>query len=180
MKQKITLEIQNDTGVEFEDTMTIDLVSKGQYYYSTQRQKIARADRDICVPQIVLTPTVDTELEDNRKRFPVDSWVKQAGLTNTTILYKVREVTRENVADGHFPVVVHCHDRSFFPLDCVPFPLPTWRCCESDKPKRGGKYFTRLKGTHEEKEVDVYCFRLDWNCRSVEISNYEWLDDGGL
>lgn len=174
MKQKITLEIDNDTGVEFEETMTIDLVNKGQYYYSTQRQKIARADRDICVPQIVLTPKIDHELESARKKFPVGSYYKTTSRMKN-VFAMVESVERCSETNN----IIICTDAVFVnAITCTTFPLPTWRCCESDKPKRDGSYLTREKGTKEWKTVRDFSVVKGWQGNPYNPD--EWLDEGEL
>ena len=175
MIQKITLEIQNDTGLEFEEQGELRKVMDKEYYYNPHYQKICQWT--LCEHgkslgfHIVLTPKVDHELESARKKFPVGSWFYYNGQEKT--LFKVHEV-RNSFGN----IVVRSFANSYTARHCTPFPLPTWRCCESDKPKKDGKYLTRRKNTHEEKEVDVYCFRLGWNCSQVRISDYEWLDEG--
>lgn len=63
MKQKITLEIENDTGVEFEEVAECSKLRMGEYYVDING-KVQRSDYTMegckC---IVLTPKVDHELE---------------------------------------------------------------------------------------------------------------------
>ena len=173
MIQKITLEIQNDTGLEFEDTIELRPLRHGDYWFNGHDKIVGPIEGDYGARRHVLTPKVDHELEEAKKL--IGKWVTNKFSPNR--IFKITDAYRgwEECA-GEVQLMSGCDVLSF--SSCQPFPLPTWRCCAEDRPRYEGRYFTRVKGTHEEKEVDAYCFGLGWNCNQVKINNYEWLDEG--
>lgn len=175
MKQKITLEIENDTGVEFEEVAECSKLRMGEYYVDIDG-KVQRSDYTIVGCKcIVLTPKVDHELEEARKKFPVGSWFRVEDRESTT--YKVLVIERLCAS-----LIMTSDDGDSHLVDsCTPFPIPTWRCCESDKPKTQGRYYTRRKRDHAERDFDEYCGE-NWeaiNPEYISPLDYEWLDEGG-
>lgn len=69
----------------------------------------------------------------------------------------------------------------FYLEDFNPFPLPTWRCCASDKPKKSGEYAMRSKGSKKIFSGKYSIATAFWDWTSVidcPYSDYEWLDEG--
>lgn len=68
----------------------------------------------------------------------------------------------------------------FYLEDFNPFPLPTWRCCATDKPKdkkEGERYFVRCKFDHRCKNVHKFTGQSFILENSLD---FEWLDEGEL
>ena len=169
MKQKITIEIQNDTGVEFEEVAECNKLRMGQYYVDLDG-KVQRSDYNIrdckC---IVLTPKVDHELEEAKRL--VGKYVKYKSGDPT--LFLVDEVSRSY--HGRLIVFFKGSLGGVSYEDCQPFFIPVWRCCESDKPKKDGKYFTRDIDTKGWMKTNDFK-NGRW---SGEYERDEWLDEGG-
>lgn len=69
---------------------------------------------------------------------------------------------------------------------CTPFPIPTWRCCESDKPKEEGEYPIRFKNNPKKYSKATFInnnWHDSWGAKIimdiVSRGNVEWLDEGG-
>lgn len=179
MKQKITLEIQNDTGVEFEERGELREPKHGEYFVAGWSRRIVKnVDKDNTFhSSVVLTPKIDHELESAKKKFPVGSYFKTDYPDYDDFILPVTSVENRgglgvNIWSGkNGNTSIPC------PVErCTPFPLPTWRCCETDKPKVEGLYLSRHKiGKHKHT-----CRFLNgaFTCRAD--SNYEWLDEGEL
>lgn len=176
MKQKITLEIQNDTGLEFEDTTKWDCPKEGEYFINS-RHKIEKSDRFSSCYHYVLTPKIDAELEEAKKL--IGKWVKYK---DRDIAFKLTDVVRDSYSKEILGVVLNSIDsEKYYFKDLTPFPLPVWRCCESDRPKTQGRYYTRRKRDHAERDLDEYCGE-NWeaiNPEYISPLDYEWLDEGG-
>lgn len=119
---------------------------------------------------------VDHELEEAKKKFPDNSYFKYKA---STAIYVVEKLYRDEYQnepvimirpkDGH----VH-HDIRH----CTPFPLPTWRCFDSDKPERSGYYYLRSKD-RQYKKLAEYNPAHNWYGLG-KATDYEWLDEGEL
>lgn len=169
MIQKITLEIQNDTGVEFEETTKWDCPKESEYFINS-RHRIEKSDRFSSCYHVVLTPKIDHELESARKKFPVGSYYTSSKRMKGVIL-TVDMVKRDTETNT---VLLVTNDLADDVKHCTPFPLPVWRCCEADRPKKEGYYFLRNKTT---KEGDYVFFDRHYR-KNMIWHNYEWLDEG--
>lgn len=176
MIQKITLEIQNDTGVEFEDTTKWDCPKEGEYFINS-RHKIEKSDRFSSCYHYVLTPKIDAELEEAKKL--IGKWVRYK---DRDIAFKLTDVVRDSYSKEILGVVLNSIDsEKYYFKDLTPFPLPTWRCCASDKPKKSGEYAMRSKGSKKIFSVKYSIATAFWDRTSVidcPYSDYEWLDEG--
>ena len=88
MKQKITLEIENDTGVEFEEEARLGVPKEGERYIFDGQ--IIKCDGGNIGTHLVLTPKVDKELEEAKKL--IGKWVK---FKDRDVSLKVRHVFRD-------------------------------------------------------------------------------------
>lgn len=183
MKQKITLEIQNDTGVEFEEVAEWRTVREGEYFYSlnTREVTISPANMGGYPPAIVLTPKIDHELESAKKKFPVGSYFKTDYPDYDDFILPVTSVENRgglgvNIWSGkNGNTSIPC------PVErCTPFPLPTWRCCASDKPKKDGKYIGRRKNAPETYAGIEHFNNGSWDNLPWKECAMEWLDEGEL
>ena len=126
-----------------------------------------------------IEPEIDVELERARKKFPVGSWFK---LLNLDMVQQVSDVIRR----GADLLILCTNGLTEFVQNCTPFPLPTWRCCDSDKPKKEGTYHTRVKKGEAPvgKKKDAHYFLSvseGWNVSAdTNMSMREWLDEGEL
>lgn len=163
---KITIEIQNDTGLEFEEVAECSKLRMGEYYVDIDG-KVQRSHYTIVGCKcIVLTPKIDAELEEAKRLIG-----KYFSHNNKNHIFIVKNVVRlhENIyiSDG-------C-EHDYILHNCTPFPIPVWRCCESDKPKKDGRYFTR--------DIDTKGWMKANNFKdgrwSGEYERDEWLDEGG-
>lgn len=118
-----------------------------------------------------IEPEIDAELEEAKKKFPVGSWFKPQGYPNFII--QVVEVER---VKNRIMIFIEHEQWEFYLEDCQPFPLPRWRCCESDKPEKEAYYYLRSKNRDWQRLVE-FNFKLEW-CRLINASDYEWLDEG--
>lgn len=124
----------------------------------------------------------DHKLEEAKKKFPVGSYYRDADYGDTIL--KVRQVCR--FGSPHRIVIKADSDDSDIEMfnfdvpDCTPFPIPVWRCCESDKPKKTKNCFMRSKKCLIPSHIDVYLNELGiWEKLSDRQANkYEWLDEG--
>lgn len=168
MIQTIKLEIQNDTGVEFEDTIELRPLRHGDYWFNGHDKIVGPIEGDYGACRHVLTPKVDTELEQAKKRFPVGSTFKDRGETVYCLKsYEYRE-------DQKCWILIDTDYNMHSVSNCTPFPLPVWRCCESDKPKKSGRYFARQKDTKACMGVVYFC-NESWEGGTHKT---EWLDEG--
>ena len=170
MIQKITLEIQNDTGVEFEETTKWDCPKESEYFINS-RHRIEKSDRFSSCYHYVLTPKIDAELEEAKKL--IGKWIKCKG---DNFAFEVEEVYRDK--EDNFIKVYNKTLGTYFVSETDPFPLPVWRCCAEDKhllqPRKA--YFVRSK----KKDVwllDTYDPVRGWEEVNHE-NKYEWLDEG--
>lgn len=180
MIQKITLEIQNDTGLEFEEAIELRPLRHGDYWFNGHDKIVGPIDGDYGARRHVLTPKVDAELEEAKKKFPDNSYFKYKA---STAIYVVEKLYRDEYQnepvimirpkDGH----VH-HDIRH----CTPFPIPVWRCCEADKPEKSCSVITRHKLEHSFKKLGMdYVADKGWeSIYSGREKDYEWLDEGEL
>lgn len=175
MKQKITIEIDNDTGVEFEERGEYRPPREGEYFIADNNAKIERSVGDFERKHyFVLAPKIDQELEEAKKKFPVGSLFLHKNYGGNA--FEVQEVYR---ADYNQRLLIKTQIYPDLYVDyCTPFPVPTWRCCESDKPEKAGHYPTRLKKNHKfyftAKLIDD---RWDMPFAGKGV---EWLDEGEL
>jgi hypothetical protein len=180
MKQKITLEIQNDTGLEFEEQAEWRRPKMGEYYVGQYGNIIEQMSSPLCDEYMVITPKVDHELESAKKKFPVGSWF-MCPSRDTHAVYKVSKVDR----NSYLPDIILVHG-GVYTCEvslCTPFPLPTWRCCATDKPKKSGEYAMRSKGSKKIFSVKYSIATAFWDRTSVidcPYSDFEWLDEGEL
>lgn len=176
MKQKITLEIQNDTGVEFEDTIELRPLRHGDYWFNGHDKIVGPIDGDYGAHRHVLTPKLDHELESAKKL--IGKWVV---FKDKDLILKVRDVVRDFYSkELTFEALSQWGNPGKYLLrDFNPFPLPTWRCCESDKPKNLGKYYLRRKNG-SDKIVTSIAPSGTWAIGYEDASDYEWLDEGDL
>lgn len=189
MQQKITLEIDTPKLVIPSDWECIgyQIPQKGMGYIPespSRNFEIAPCDFDANKPVHKLcfrkVEPVDTELESAKKKFPVGSWFTYSNEPDT--IYTVGHIERRD-ADNRVRIIVK---GKTFNLDaelCHPFPLPVWRCCESDKPKKDGEYAMRSKGSKRIFSAKYSIATASWDWTSVidcPYSNYEWLDEGEL
>lgn len=116
---------------------------------------------------------VDAELESAKKL--IGKWVRYK---DRDIAFKLTDVVRDSYSKEILGVVLNSIDsEKYYFKDLTPFPLPVWRCCESDKPKSLGKYYLRRKnGT--EKIVTSIAPSGTWAIGYENASDYEWLDEG--
>ena len=110
----------------------------------------------------------DTELEEAKKL--IGKWVT---VNDVHGIFQIVEVERIIAS-----IIVTTRDgRSHLVDSCRIKTIPTWRCCESDKPKnRGGDFHIRDK----EKPFLKTVARFDgakWS-GDIFISRSEWLDEG--
>lgn len=167
---KIELDLPVPEGWRF---VGYQLPKKGQGYMASANSdfKIALEDfySSSCFTFERIEP-VDEELESARKKFPVGSWFKTSAGGST--IHRVERVDWETD---------DC--RGFLVSDCTPFPLPTWRCCAEDKPKKDGQYVMRIKG-HAPYKYRVRYYSLGvklWRFNHEDVAipeGYEWLDEG--
>ena len=179
MIQKITLEIQNDTGLEFEEAIELRPLRHGDYWFNGHDKIVGPIDGDYGARRHVLTPKVDAELESAKKKFPVGSWV-MCPSRDTHAVYKVSKVDR----NSYLPDIILVHG-GVYTCEvslCTPFPLPTWRCCETDKPEKSCSVITRHKLEHSFKKLGMdYVADKGWeSIYSGREKDYEWLDEGEL
>jgi hypothetical protein len=128
-----------------------------------------------------IEPEIDEELEAAKRKFPVGSYFKTNYPDYDDFILPVTSVENRggfgiNIWSGKNPnTSIPC------PIDrCTPFPLPTWRCCDADKPKKEGSYFVREP---DDKRIKDVCFwnNEDWASKIFTISpnrRREWLDMG--
>ena len=125
---------------------------------------------------------VDHELEEAKKKFPVGSWFYIN--METEVLYTVHSVRRSTTATGGdiwvdfiYDAVMNAERANI----CTPFPIPTWRCCESDKPEKSCSVITRHKLEHSFKKLGMdYVADKGWESIHLDREkDYEWLDEGG-
>lgn len=84
-------------------------------------------------------PTIDTELEEAKKRFPVNSWIED-GFCLRQVVGHVRE--KEGICIKYYTEVSHSGGEPYSEYkelsDCTPATLPTrkinWRCMKTDAP----------------------------------------------
>jgi len=112
-----------------------------------------------------LPQDLDTELEEAKIKYKLGSYFKTI---HSDDILMVKEVFR-GLDDG--TIFIQAKAGSCKLNDCTPFPLPVWRCCETDKPKKNGYYYTRDKRDNSKR----YGF---YNFNHYDNSNYEWLDEG--
>ena len=172
MKQKITLQIDNDTGVEFEEQAEFREPKEGDWILQEQtfNMLIHKTSNDCKYPRIILTPKIDHELEEAKKL--IGKWIKCKG---DNFAFEVEEVYRDK--EDNFIKVYNKTLGTYFVSETDPFPLPVWRCCEADKPKVDGIYFTRRKFDSRIKDIDSYN-NGSWTI--ISKNKREWLDEGEL
>jgi hypothetical protein len=144
----------------------------GQFYLSDDKF-FTECKKDV-LPYYYLTferiePEIDWELEQAKKLN--GTWVTVSDIHG---IFEVVEVERIIAS-----LVLTTKDgRSHLIEYCTPFPLPVWRCCESDKPKVGQYYPVR-----KNKSLTYDLIRFDgsgfWDT-DLLISKYEWLDEGDV
>ena len=123
-----------------------------------------------------IEPEIDQELEQAKKRF-ASGWFLWDG--RETVL-KVCNIMRDTKGHGLLMITSDAGN-TYLLNDCIPTTIPTWRCCESDKPKTKGRlYATRLKGNHVVLDSAQFCECGTWGgwLNLKYIANYEWLDEG--
>lgn len=171
MKQKITLEIQNDTGVEFEEVAECSKLRMGEYYVDIDG-KVQRSDYSIVGCKcIVLTPKIDHELEEAKRL--VGKYVKYKSGDPT--LFLVDEVSRSY--HGRLIVFFKGSPSSVSYEDCQPFPIPTWRCCDHERPRKDGRYFFKdIDGKF--LGVANYSVNDGWYDLPGIAKCHGWLDEG--
>jgi len=176
MKQDIILQVRNDTGIEFEKEARLGKPSDTDWFVFDG--EIMQAKNCLGIYPI-LTPKIDHELESAKKKFPVGSYFKTDYPDYDDFILPVTSV--ENRGGLGVNIWSGKNGRTSIPCPvdrCTPFPLPVWRCCESDKPKKDGTQHVRDKGNHYIK--GVYQYNLEtktWNGMLIP-SRLEWLDEG--
>lgn len=176
MKQKIILEIENNTGVEFEERVEFRPLRRGEYWFNGYDRIAGPIESDYGVCRHILTPKVDHELEEAKKL--IGKWVKYK---DRDVILKVQSVLRDSYSKAlTFEAFSQSGNLAQFYLhDFNTFPLPVWRCCESDKPKKEGTRYVRDKENHSIRGVFQYNLKTEtWNGMLV-LSRLEWLDEGG-
>ena len=179
MKQKITIEIENDTGVEFEEKIELRPLRRGDYWFNGCDKIVGPIEGDYGAFRYVLTPKIDHELEEAKKL--IGKWVV---FKDKDVILKVRDVLRDSYSKAlTFEAISQSGNLAQFYLrDFNNFPLPTWRCCEAEKPKKAGEYAMRSKGSKKIFSGKYSITKTLWDWTSVidcPYSDYEWLDEGG-
>lgn len=120
---------------------------------------------------------VDEELEQAKKRFS-SGWFLWDGRET---VYKTEFIERDTKGHGLLMITSDAGN-TYLLSDCIPTTLPTWRCCESDKPKVEGTYYVRCKA---DKVQYLFYYTIPaWRTVSHKCMtqiwphNYEWLDEG--
>ena len=122
-----------------------------------------------------LPEEVDWELEEAKNKYKLGSYFQTR---HSDDILMVKEVYR-GLDDGTIIIVSKCGSCNL--SDCTPFPLPVWRCCASDKPKKSGEYAMRSKGSKKIFSVKYSIATAFWDRTSVidcPYSDFEWLDEG--
>ena len=121
----------------------------------------------------------DPELEEAKKL--TGKWVV---FKDKDVILKVRSVLRDSYSKAlTFEAISQTGNLAQFYLrDFNPFPLPVWRCCESDKPKKEKRYAVRCKhdrGRYNSADYENLKWLDRWGTEFCGVeSNYEWLDEG--
>lgn len=183
MIQKITLEIQNDTGLEFEEAIELRPLRHGDYWFNGHDKIVGPIDGDYGARRHVLTPKIDHELEDAKKL--IGKWVRyrdrDIAFKLTDIAFKLTDVVRDSYSKEILGVVLNSIDsEKYYFKDLAPFPLPVWRCCMSDKPKKDGKYIGRRKNAPETYAGIEHFNNGSWDNLPWKECAMEWLDEGEL
>lgn len=167
MKQRITLEIDNDTGIEFEEVAEYRRVEVGEYWVNDAiLYGPAIEGTEYYGSRHVLTPKVDKELEEAKKLIGTLVYLG----SNKKHLYQIDDVER----DANNILIAWINESWITCSICTPFPIPTWRCCENEKPKKDGDYFTRAVDTKGWMGTN-YFKNGRW---TKECRDEEWLDEG--
>jgi hypothetical protein len=165
---KIELDLPVPEGWRF---VGYQLPKKGEGYMSSIYSNFNVASEDFynsrCFTFERIEP-VDEELEQAKKL--IGKWVKIKNYHHH--LYLVEYVTR----DEENKLLIWSNGSWYYFKFCTPFPIPVWRCCESDKPKIDKCYPTRLKSDHLEYFLSSY-HNGKWSMANSPESS-EWLDEG--
>lgn len=162
---------------------------KGQGFVSASTGFFVVADMDfndqstsvrLCFRKV---ESVDTELEDAKKKFPVGSYFKTDYPDYDDFILPVTSV--ENRGGFGINIWSGKNGNTSIPCPielCTPFPLPRWRCCESDRPKKTKNCFLRFKESLTPSHLDVYLDQIKgWErLHKGQADLYEWLDEGEL
>jgi len=161
------------------------ITEEGQGYITSVGFIIAESDR--ILPHITFEriEPVDEELEAMKAKFPANSYFKIND--SFSPIFKVAKSDIER--DSRFPEVINIptYDGNNFiwfnSRICTPFPLPTWRCCVSDKPKESGYYYLRSKDRKWQRleyfsSNESFARNEGWG--ELDITNLKWLDEGEL
>ena len=116
--------------------------------------------------------TIDTELDEAKKRFPVGSWFNHKDYRST--LFKVQAVRR---IWGTINIVPDSNHQ-FYATSCTPAALPHYpqgRCCLTDPPKKDGYYLVQGKGWDYPSvhRYDRFWFNLETR-EATNIIEYLW------
>lgn len=154
---------------------------EGQGYITSVGFIIAESDR--ILPHITFEriEPVDEELEAMKAKFPANSYFKIND--SFSPIFKVAKSDIER--DSRFPEVINIptYDGNNFiwfnSRICTPFPLPKWRCCDDERPKKDGRYFIK---DMDGKLVGVanYSVNDGWYDLPGIAKYYGWLDEGEL
>lgn len=119
---------------------------------------------------------VDEELEQAKKL--IGTWVV---FKTRNVILKVKTMRRDNWSKK---IVFEAEYQTNEPVDFYledfnPFPLPTWRCCDDERPKKDGRYFIK---DMDGKLVGVanYSVNDGWYDLPGIAKYYGWLDEGEL
>jgi len=110
---------------------------------------------------------VDEELEEAKKL--IGKWVTVNDIHGIFQIVEVERIIASIIVttrDGRSHLVDSCRIKT----------LPVWRCCESDKPKKEGRYFIRQKDTKACMTVILF-HNETWTQGTYKC---EWLDEGEL
>jgi hypothetical protein len=147
-------------------------VPEGWRYKSDDLDLLGKTDKYLWITGELTFERIepeDEELEQAKKL--IGKWVKSKKFN---VIYQVESAYRVSEKE------IMLASQSFTSLydSCAPFPLPVWRCCESDKPKVGRYYPVR-----KNKSLTYDLIRFDgsgfWDT-DLLISKYEWLDEGDV
>lgn len=118
-----------------------------------------------------LPQDLDTELEEAKIKYKLGSYFKTI---HSDDILMVKKVFR-GLDDG--TIFIQAKAGSCELNDCTPFPLPVWRCCCFDRPKKTGSYIARVKSNKCYADTRFYdVVTNSWEL--VGCKDYEWLDEG--
>ena len=152
---------------------------KGQYFLVMDSGNLHKSEIDeskydpSCLTFERIEP-VDTELEEAKKL--IGKWVRYK---DRDIAFKLTDVVRDSYSKEILGVVLNSIDsEKYYFKDLAPFPLPRWRCFDSEKPERSGYYYLRSKD-RQYKKLAEYHPAHNWYGLG-KATDYEWLDEGDL